>query len=629
MWTFRPGYLGVSIAVIALLGGVLLGSLLNVSSHDVQTTKYDYVSDISGLFDVSDEPQYIDYNPATNYTGYTNVTADPENPSGIKYTSAGLANNYRIATNIPQSTAGPGGTVNNSTSLPQTDLSGLVPHSSRLASAEYVHSNAFTSDVRYFKVASVYDWATAVFGDLNDYSAISVSVDVGAYTSPTTRAGFCATVSSTQDNVRVFLFNTSPGVNNYTINPQDKTITRYVGASNTPYTYSMYDVFVCYGDADQVESYISTSGGSAHWEYTSDSTTLTFSYTSNVTRAPSYDYLLPSSGVYNNSTQTTWDNDTATTQYDNQRIQVVFGPKFDNGSWSLPSSFGAITLSVDNTSIDAFHPLIGYNSADKWYFEPTGASSGRITLGDFRALTVELEKTASGLNWAVYGVTSFISYTDLSISPIASASGSFSGSVDLDKLFFHRTGSGLAWSVYNTVVFMDTYGAVLADPSIDLADYWPDMDSYRFAFQSFALYGDSITMNGVTYPVSNESIVINDHAYKLDNFYLSFSEQGDTSITFNNVNRTIDLGPTVDKVVSFAGNWGFTTGLYEGSIDVKKAYDWNIKLLGDNLNTIILIALGLVAVLMLACKWLGMSFKMTDKVVLGGSALFLVLLLVV
>lgn len=627
MWTFRPGYLGVSIAVIALLGGVLLGSLLNVSSYDVQTTKYDYISDISGLFDVSDEPQYIDYNPATNYTGYTNVRPlSPTNPipSGIKFQESLTANNYRIRTTNYEQMAGPSGTVNNSSVYPQVNINGESGITARgyITNASEIVGGAEYAQLFDVKRTSMYDWVTSVFGTLSQYSTLNVYFTYPAITAPTTRA-YIGSLSPYESPYGTYNLILPSYYTSISINAIDETFTVTGGGSGT---YSLYDRYMIYGDASQQELYRLDNG---NYGLESHDTTLSLTFTSTTALKNEYAYMVPSSGVYASSVGTIWDNDTGTIDYDNQRIQILFGPRFVNGSWVYPSAGGSILVYVDNTSAGTYHPGIGYNDRDKWYIYTDGSLNSKVLIGDFRAVMLELEKTASGLNWSVYGVTSFNDYFDVVISTIPSLSGSFSGSIDLDKLTFDSSGTKIAWSVYNTVVFMDTYGAVLADPSIDLADYWPDMDSYRFAFQSFALYGDSITINGVTYPVSNESIVINDRAYKLDNFYLSFSEQGDTSITFNDVNRTIDLGPTVDKVVSFAGNWGFSTGLYEGSIDVKKAYDWNIKLLGDNLNTIILIALGLVAVLMLACKWLGMSFKMTDKVVLGGSALFLVLLLVV
>lgn len=65
------GSVGAMCIVIALLLTILASAGLNITSQDVSTVKYDYVTDISGLYDYSETSEYIEYSPATNYTGYT------------------------------------------------------------------------------------------------------------------------------------------------------------------------------------------------------------------------------------------------------------------------------------------------------------------------------------------------------------------------------------------------------------------------------------------------------------------------------------------------------------------------------------------------------------------------------
>ena len=145
------------------------------------------------------------------------------------------------------------------------------------------------------------------------------------------------------------------------------------------------------------------------------------------------------------------------------------------------------------------------------------------------------------------------------------------------------------------------------------------MDSYRFAFQSFAIYGDSITINGVNYPLfDSNKIEIDGKTYTLDNFYISFSEQGKTSITFKNLNRTVDLGDTVDKTVSFDGVWYFSTALYEGSITTEEVYEWDDNLISNiNIQLVLLLTLGLLLGLsLLFVALLHVNLSLMDKVVL-------------
>lgn len=623
MWTFKPGYLGVTIAVIALLGGVLLGSLLNVSSHDQSTTKYEYVSDISGLFDVSNEPQYIDFNPVTNYTGYTNATTDINDPSGVLFDHSTISNNYRMITKLGTTEAGPSGTVNRYSTYPTPTIEGLNTYYADI-SGYYSAYNNYTYAYE-FKYTTLYDMLRTHFGPLSQYSKIELNINWDS-SSMYNRAWISYGTMYSGGEYRFNYPQTSGGVmcSKYVVDMSDLTVMGY-NSENRPWysiPHSIYEFYICYGQGT-TRTYV--SGSSSYG--TCD---LSLNYTSVVTYAPTYAYMVPSSGVTTStaSTQTIWDNDTATTNYDNRVIDILIGPTFNNGAW-VPF---ANSVMVGITLNDSTDPLTVYfirsTGANFVSVSTTGPSEG-AEIGDFKAFMYRLEKTDTGVNIAVYGVTSFTDYLNVQVGAVPLFTTSKTGDYSTDSLLFASVTGGASWSIYNTKVFMDTYGAVLVDPSINLANYWPDMSSYRYAFQSFALYGDSVTINGVTYPVTNERITINDRQYKLNNFYLSFSEQGDTSITFKDVNKTVDLGPTVDKTVSFSGNWGFTTGLYEGQIDVKKVYDWSIKLLGDNLNTIVLISMALVAVLVLACRWLGMSFKMTDKIVLGGAGLFMLLLLVV
>lgn len=85
---FKSGMLGVCIVVIALLGTVASGFLLNVDKSQREVTTFDYVTDVTGLFDIQNAPEYVDYNPNTNYVGYTPSTA-------IDYSPTSKVNNYR------------------------------------------------------------------------------------------------------------------------------------------------------------------------------------------------------------------------------------------------------------------------------------------------------------------------------------------------------------------------------------------------------------------------------------------------------------------------------------------------------------------------------------------------------
>lgn len=67
---FKQGMLGVVIVSLALVGALFGNYLAGVEASQYEVTKYSYLADVSGLFDYDQSPQYITYDPSSNYTGY-------------------------------------------------------------------------------------------------------------------------------------------------------------------------------------------------------------------------------------------------------------------------------------------------------------------------------------------------------------------------------------------------------------------------------------------------------------------------------------------------------------------------------------------------------------------------------
>lgn len=66
----RNGMLGVVIVALALTGALFGGYLAGAHAETHDVTKYNYLADISGLFEYDQSPQYISFDPSSNYTGY-------------------------------------------------------------------------------------------------------------------------------------------------------------------------------------------------------------------------------------------------------------------------------------------------------------------------------------------------------------------------------------------------------------------------------------------------------------------------------------------------------------------------------------------------------------------------------
>lgn len=215
------------------------------------------------------------------------------------------------------------------------------------------------------------------------------------------------------------------------------------------------------------------------------------------------------------------------------------------------------------------------------------------------------------------------------------------------------------FSVVGTMVFLNTFGVVMTNPSINVASYFPDYEKVRLNFYSFALYGDLMNVNGKNFPVDEgtvtvyyytdidkinhwvasmdsptpenpygEEYVVRSKTFTLSNIYVTWN--GDTcSLTFVNDKFTVDLGiySAGNETVSFAGFWYFTTTLYEPITVTEKSLDGSWKAMPDiggpamillYLGT--LLGLGLIAHVKLGLKWLDLTI-LAIGLVLGFTLL--------
>lgn len=83
--------------VVALVISASIGAtyLMNVESHQETAIEYDYITNISSLFDYDKNPQYYEYDLSKNYTGYYTTLTDPY-WGGVDYTQSTRINNYRL-----------------------------------------------------------------------------------------------------------------------------------------------------------------------------------------------------------------------------------------------------------------------------------------------------------------------------------------------------------------------------------------------------------------------------------------------------------------------------------------------------------------------------------------------------
>lgn len=115
------GKLGVVVIILALTVAILGGWALSTDVQEVQVTKYNPIADITGLFEGTETPEYIEYSPSTNYTGYytdSSVYNGTKYFDGVDFAESNKANQYLLKLNP---------TVVSSGSVTLSDYTGTYP----------------------------------------------------------------------------------------------------------------------------------------------------------------------------------------------------------------------------------------------------------------------------------------------------------------------------------------------------------------------------------------------------------------------------------------------------------------------------------------------------------------------
>lgn len=90
----RSGMLGMAVLTAAIVGTIILGWALSTDVYEEEVTRYNPLADITGEFDTERSPDYIEYDPISNYTGYYTAASNGYF-DGVNYTQSS-PNNYRL-----------------------------------------------------------------------------------------------------------------------------------------------------------------------------------------------------------------------------------------------------------------------------------------------------------------------------------------------------------------------------------------------------------------------------------------------------------------------------------------------------------------------------------------------------
>lgn len=645
---FITNKLGVVIVLVALIASLFIGVITNTTSETKTVTDYTYVADMSQTFPYTQEPNFINYNPISNYTGYA---LSDDMSAGVAYTEASSPSNYRMTTDrstnsiileLSTITSDPTYYRQNSVCdlnrfeynyVPGTPasyedhyvfmvnpnvitLSGLID---TIAQSAPAGTNTITMRFMSGNTESVsgygYDLNRVVYNNLNNTLMESLwrnmlPIEQTSYGS---NYDYLTWVYSYHDTEYGPVADWSDVNTAYPITYNLNNNSAYINKNGAYQTIDVSKTYVLWkssGDVIDAEVTQVATGGSGYERYY-EQTTINADWTTKVYvtfDAFQQSYIKINDGVRINNTDpsltTVWSNDN-----DNGMIDIVFGA---NNAVGMANTFtlnyeGGTTATVGLSRYDNGNVTLDYDGSS-------------YNLGTWNYFLLRFDAMTGGL--AAYPVTSFTNYTQFTASNTPLNLGT-NTSLTIPEGVIESISWGavtedvpsFTFSVSDTVI-RDTYQLLMINPSINIADFFTNADAegWRLNFFSFSIIGDSMTINGQAFPVTNGKITVNNKSYRLTNIYVSYDTITDhIYLTFANERITIDLGEKVTSVVSMTGTWFFNTGYYDA--DIVQRTDTNIQWTKlPPMGTVSLVFIGITLILSaVAIKRIG--FTLPDYIV--------------
>lgn len=309
---------------------------------------------------------------------------------------------------------------------------------------------------------------------------------------------------------------------------------------------------------------------------------------------PAYGYANPEFGVtLKTNGMTTWKNG-----YENDVINILW--------YSTDSTHqNDLTITADTSTITVTRATNGQVTVDIMRADNTTETRN---MGTWDKGQITIDVTNHTVSFTPITGSERPNFTDapVELNPTTYTWTDWYIGNPIEQLTISTTGYSLNFGVTGTSVFLDTYGVVMFDPTLDITDYFPELTEWRLNFFSFALVGDSVTINNVVYPINKADNTItvvdtDNHSLTgtLNNVYLTKENTHGSSdphyfFTFANTNKTVDLGAVETDTVSFQGMWYFTTGLYELGEGTAKIWSW-VPSINIDLNLIALFYIGMMA----------------------------------
>lgn len=248
----------------------------------------------------------------------------------------------------------------------------------------------------------------------------------------------------------------------------------------------------------------------------------------------------------------TWNN-----EYENGDIKLVF--RAENTANNYSNTF---IVSGNNVAINY--------TGQRYYVSLNGGEA--VDIGMWRSIVLDIDLTDGRLT--AIPVRTFNSFSNVQLDSAHINIGNLVNAEPTTNIVWGATSNSLRFGVYSTEVFLNTYGVVMVNPSLDITNYFTDLNNfYRLKLFNFSILGDSITINGVEGSIAGDSITFDDGVYlKLKEMNITYA---DGRVSIQDSHTSIDLGAIASNIVSMEGIWYFQTDLLKGFTTSKMVYEWD------------------------------------------------------
>lgn len=654
---FPSGMAGISIVLFALMGTIGVGYLLNGNTTYEPVDTYDYVTDVTGLYNYTPVTAYAPYSPAANNYQYATSIADLGTyTNGINYTEAGAANLNPIIT--PSS-----GTTVTTGTIDYADLPGDEV-SARAVIA--LHTNPATNSIEGY-------WAPqlnvkliplrSLVDQIGDYTTISIPFSnlnaelnytydsttySDTYTIQPVGLYYAATATTYNDAINAAKdhYVTASGTNYYIAGSINSDISIDLPAISTQ--IRPHETRLVSNPVGVISSLTINPNGTATYNYTYNDvpTQRTVSIDTTTLIVFSNDYADSSATIEYTDTYTPQITYTKTIVVDIEYMDPNYGVSTSANTvyWNNGNDLGSVSILLKKPTNTTSQTFTMYHADD------TAALAYTIS---YNGMTWTLSSSGSPINmgkgWEGILVTAYYTgelqwtpvkvltnFTDYRLGNTNTIAAAVEGNEPISYCKITSSGQSFNFAVVGTSVASGSVPGAMYNATFTVTDYFPQYDDVRVSFDSAAYVGTSVQVGTWTMNVDSASFIgtftgadgaersadltkpwaiIWTTADTVAVSYTPYNKMGTQTVTV--------LSADAAKVVTLNGQWVLDTDLYSISTHEEAVYNWNFGHWGLDKVPFIVCVMGLTAVLAIIYRITGVPFSGFDFAIIALANLVL------